>query len=173
MSDLLTVPRYVALAALVALLVAGCGTSSEVMDLEEQVGGPVLTTSIHVPQGSITFYRYVKDEKCGAGVVYRIDGQRGHNRSGGGGPCTNATNSSALTKNAMRHYQGTQFVLLHGEVKDDRIAKVMVTIGEDKEARQADMLYGFWYVYIPGASEMPTFTIKGLDKDGLEVTPSE
>ena len=170
----MSVPRYVGLVAMVAVLISGCGKSfNPVKELEEQVGGPVLTTSVQVPQGSITFYRYVKDEACGAGIVYRIDGKIGQNRNGGGGPCTNKTNRSSLTMNAMRHSEGTQFVLFHGEVKDDRIAKVLVTIGEDNEAREADIIYGFWYVYIPGATEIPTYTIKGLDKDGFEVTSSE
>jgi hypothetical protein len=57
--------------------------------------------------------------------------------------------------------------------KDNRITKVMVTIGEGKAARRADILYGFWYVYLPGATEMPTYTIKGIDRDGIEVTASK
>lgn len=138
--------------------------------LEQQVGGPVLTTSVQVPQGSITFYRYVKGEVCGAGIVYRIGGKTGQNRNGGG-PCSNRTNTSPLTNNAMSQSRGrTPFVLLHGLVDQDQIARVMVKIG-GAEPRKAEVVYGFWYMLIPGASEIPAYTVEGESIVATEATP--
>lgn len=160
-------------AILLALLVQGCSGMTVFRDTplkqaRKMARAPLQSvTPVQVPGGTLTFYRWVRANECGRGYVFDVNGA---SSLGGGsaGPCS-AREPLGVSCEAGAG-GNNPFGVCHGEVSDPRIASVTVMFEGEVTPIKAQVINGFWCVFLPGQRRSPALVrADGLDARGQTV----